>query len=666
MDFFQAQESARSRSRLLLALFAAAVAAIIIAVYMAVHIIVAPEDGGRVDPRLLAIVALGTGMLIGGGSLFRTSQLSSGGSKVAEMLGGRRVHSGLLDEGEQRLVNVVEEMAIASGTPVPAIYILDGEEGVNAFAAGYTLDDAAVAVTRGAVDRLTRDELQGVIAHEFSHILNGDMRLNVRLIGVLFGILLLAVIGRGLLRTGGRGRRRDGSAYALLLGVALLLIGQIGVLFGRMIQAAVSRQREYLADAAAVQFTRDPSGLVGALEKIRQAGSRVENHHAVEVGHLFFANGTRSPLATLLATHPPLDDRIARLDPVERGRSRAAPAVSPMDVGAGPAVGASVRATAGASAAAAPASLGMPGAFAMASATGLPVTYAASTAIDAATAMAGVGSPRPEHAEYAARMIGSIPQPLMDAIHNPQDATAVLFALLYDAASPSAAIQRASIESHGGEMLRADVLRWHGEVQRLGSAARLPLLDLSVPALKELPAPERHRLHETASELIGADGVTDIFEMTLLHVLASRLQLGGAARPGRRKLGVRPLSSLTDEIETVLSAASWSGTDADAEASASFAAACALLPRLARPISLLRRVTVSVSGLDAALERLRYTAPDARRQLLHACGRAIESDGRISVDEGELLRAIGESLDCPIPPLVGIGAGAEAPQTEHA
>jgi Zn-dependent protease with chaperone function len=203
-------------------------------------------------------------------------------------------------------------MALAAGVPMPQVYVLDQDAGINAFAAGHSPEDAAIGITRGGMTLLTRDELQGVIGHEFSHLLNGDMRLNIRIMGVLFGIVCLTVIGRVLLyaRGGNRGR-----APMLLLGVALLVIGALGVLFGRLIQAALSRQREMLADASAVQFTRNPAGLAGALRKIGRVGARIDSPHAGEVSHMFFENGLGKPVFGWLATHPPLAERIRALDP---------------------------------------------------------------------------------------------------------------------------------------------------------------------------------------------------------------------------------------------------------------------------------------------------------------------------------------------------------------
>ena len=214
-------------------------------------------------------------------------------------------------------------MAIASGTPTPPVYMMQEEPGINAFAAGFTPSDAVVGVTRGCVGQLSRDELQGVIGHEFSHILNGDMRLNIRLMGVLFGILVVGLIGSILLRSSlygsalqSRSSRGNSTQVLLIIGGVLMLVGFIGTLVGNLIKASVSRQREFLADASAVQFTRNPSGIAGALKKIGgfEAGSEMMNPHAPESSHMFFGRAVSSGFNSLFATHPPLEERIARLD----------------------------------------------------------------------------------------------------------------------------------------------------------------------------------------------------------------------------------------------------------------------------------------------------------------------------------------------------------------
>src|SRR5471032_3060906 len=270
------------------------------------------------NPQIFLAVALGTIAIILIGSSYKTMALAAGGSAVSEMMGGRLVKPNSTDPDERKLLNVVEEMAIASGVPVPQVYVMDDEDGINAFAAGHKPGDATVTVTRGCMKILSRDELQGVIVHEFSHILNGDMRLNLRLMGTIFGILCLAIIGRILLQTARGGGRSRGQNPLPILGLALLIIGYIGVFFGRLIQAAVSRQREFLADASSVQFTRNPNGITGALKKIGglgENGSRLAHAHSEEVSHMFFSNGISEAFIGLLETHPPLPGRIRVFDP---------------------------------------------------------------------------------------------------------------------------------------------------------------------------------------------------------------------------------------------------------------------------------------------------------------------------------------------------------------
>src|ERR1017187_9512771 len=327
MDFFERQDLARRNTKLLVVYFVLGVAMLILAVYAATlaiftgvasrhhHVYDEQVQMALWNPQLFFGAALGTLAVIALGSGFKTLELAQGGSTVATMLGGRLVDPATSDPDERKLRNVVEEMAIAAGVPVPQIYLLPDEHGINAFAAGHSTSDAVVAVPAGAMKLLTRDELQGVIGHEFSHILNGDMRLNLRLMGILFGILCLAIIGRILLQVRS-GSSRDRNPLPLL-GLILLLLGWVGVFFGRLIQAAVSRQREFLADASSVQFTRNPAGIAGALKKIGglgETGSRLRASHAQEASHMFFGNGMAEPLFSLLATHPPLEERIRAID----------------------------------------------------------------------------------------------------------------------------------------------------------------------------------------------------------------------------------------------------------------------------------------------------------------------------------------------------------------
>ncbi len=275
--FFQRQASARRNTGLLVVLFLTAVTLITLAVCLVGYMVTRSQTSALpFHYWLLSSHGLTTAgavvALIGIGSLVRWVDLAGGGTRVARMVGARAIDPDTRDPEERKLRNIVEEMSIASGVPVPELYVMDHETGINAFVAGYTPPgEAVMVVTHGALTQLNRDELQGVVGHEFSHILNGDMRINVRLIALLAGILMIGQIGQFLLRAGfyssGRSRNRDGRAQAAmggLIGLALMLIGYVGVFFGRLIQSAVSRQREMLADASSVQFTRNPPEGIGA------------------------------------------------------------------------------------------------------------------------------------------------------------------------------------------------------------------------------------------------------------------------------------------------------------------------------------------------------------------------------------------------------------------
>src|SRR5580658_4919787 len=331
MDFFEQQARAHRKTKWLVIYFVLAVASMILAIYVlcilifsglqARHSYYGEQTFSVWNAQIFFGVAISVLVVVGIGSAYKTAALSAGGSAVSEMMGGRLISSNTTNPDERKLLDVVEEMAIASGVPMPQVYVMDEENGINAFAAGHKTSDATITVTCGCMRLLSRDELQGVIGHEFSHVLNGDMRLNLRLMGTIFGILCLAIIGRVLLQTRGGGRGR-GQNPLPLLGLVLLLVGYIGVFFGRLIQAAVSRQREFLADASSVQFTRNPGGITGALKKIGGlggAGSRLDHAHAEELSHMFFGNGVSEPFIGLLETHPPLADRIRVFEPTFDG-----------------------------------------------------------------------------------------------------------------------------------------------------------------------------------------------------------------------------------------------------------------------------------------------------------------------------------------------------------
>lgn len=647
MDFFEQQDRARRKTKWLIFYFATAVVCIIVAVYFAClltfQVLYASETNRRVklereqeldlwNPTLFLYSALGALAVIGTGTAYRFSSLAAGGRSLAESLGGRLVRSNTLDLDERKLLNVVEEMALASGVPVPLVYVLDNEAGINAFAAGRTQSDAVIGVTRGCMKLLTRDELQGVIAHEFSHILNGDMRLNLRLIGLIFGIMCLAIVGRVLIRT--RGRKNP----LPLLGLALILIGWVGVFFGRLIQAAVSRQREFLADASAVQFTRNPTGLSGALQKIGGVvqGSRLQSEHAMEASHMFFGNALKPSFLNAFATHPPLEERIRAIDPAWDGKFHRVSAPIPPAVSSGqqgPATHQPFR----------PASSDRISAV---------VVGAAPRTIPTQDVLANVGRPTAMHLKYAEELRASLPDSVGQAAQNPTGAAALVYAMLISVDPSLQAAQLEEIGNRAGEQVRQKVVDLLPDVRRTAARARLPLVDLALPALRELTEEEYERFASILQWLVESDEKIDLSEYVLQRVVRRHLgsQFAKARSPVVQYYAIRPL---LPDCEVILSAMAHLGGTQSNDVVKAFAAGAPYL-RVDVPISLLPREQCGIAAIDEALNRLALAAPIIKKNLLDACAHVVGADGVIREEEAELLRAIAETLECPIPPFVQI------------
>ncbi len=640
MNFFERQENARRQSRRLIVLFVLAVLAIVVAVDAAILIGVSlaspslvAEAGGilglaRERSGIMIAVSLLVLATIGIASLVRIIGLQGGGSEVARQLGGVLLPLSGGDPRQRRLRNVVEEIAIASGVPVPRIFVLEEEPGINAFAAGYSPADAAVAVTRGALDRLDRDELQGVIAHEFSHILNGDMRLNIRLIGLLFGILVIGTIGQRVLVHGSRSRRGRGRDSMPLLVVALLLtlIGYIGVFFGRLIKAGVSRQREYLADASAVQFTRQSVGIAGALKKIGalKEGSRLEAAEGEEVSHMLFGEGF--DLSSLMATHPPLLDRIRALEPgfkaehlegLRRGWATEPP--SGLDEG------------------------GVSGLHAEGGELPSPRT---SIAVAPSALSDQVGHPEAEDYRRADLLLRSIPSVLHEAAHDRDAAPALLLALLLAEDAATLDGQRAILS---GSLPAAEVeavARLCAPCRGLHPLLRLPLAELAFPALRQRPRARVLELITVANALVHADGRVEMFEYCLATLVATLAR--DALAPAATRIGHRKLHEARDSAVTLLAVLAAHGHRDEADARRGFQAGLArLYPNSPTPFAPPRDWVSALDAVWPALDRLR---PEAKEMLVEALLVCADHDGRIEVVEAELLRTVCALLHCPLPP----------------
>ncbi|HZE13429.1 MAG TPA: M48 family metallopeptidase [Chthoniobacterales bacterium] len=649
MDFFERQDKARRHTAFLVFYFIAAIVLMIGAIYLVFAAMtgafsvrdVSDETTTSVSQvQVFLLSAFGTLTVIGTGSFFKTLSLARGGRAVAELLDGRLVNSNSTDAHERKLLNVVEEMAIASGVPVPQVYVMDGEPGINAFAAGHSASDAAVSVTRGAMTMLTRDELQGVIAHEFSHLLNGDMKLNLRLMGLIFGILCLTVIGRILVQT--RGRKNP----LPLIGLALIVFGWIGVLFGRLIQAAVSRQREFLADASAVQFTRNPSGLAGALKKIGgiAEGSQLQSHRAEEASHLFFANGLKSRFFGF-ATHPPLIERIRALDPSFDGKY---PTVvlpdTPAEVTPPPLPGVSPLAP-------------PPPPALSAKPPPLPVTLppplpAAATVVAQQAIVADVGQPRPEHLQFAVDLHEAARPSILLAARDPLGAHALICAFLL---SQDSSVREKQLDELGrmtSDAVRDETRAMWPDVQQVPAQARIPLVDVALPALRRLSPPQFEQFRSAVNALVASDNQIDLFEFMLQKIVMRHLdtRFYPDRRPVVQFYDLRPL---VRDAGILLSATAYAGADNATQAQAAFAKGAESLGRIARSeIPWLPPSECEPSHLDAALNRFAESVPQIKKNILAACAETVAFDNVIQPREAEIIRAIADSLDCPIPPFL--------------
>jgi Zn-dependent protease with chaperone function len=656
MDFFAAEQRARRRTTRLLILFGFAVAGTIAAGYVgtvfalrfaganahARYAYGGQDSGGDAaqdplwQPRVFAVVSLGTLAVIAAASLYKWSQFSAGGSAIAESVGGRRVDPHTTDPKEHQLLNVVEEMAIASGLPVPAVYILDEEPAINSFAAGLTTSDAVVTVTRGTLQKLSRDELQGVLAHEFSHILNGDMRMNVRISAIIFGILVIGLAGRATLwgmrygRIGSsRGKSGGGVLVVLGIGLALLVIGYVGYFFGRLIQASVSRQREFLADASAVQFTRNPDGVTGALKKIGgyAIGSSLDTHRAAEIGHFFFAQAFVSNFGGLWATHPPLSARIVAIDPAFDGKFIEPPEV--VDVAKEP--WSKVE--------------HMPAA---------PSPSPAAGAAFGAALAAAAGTLTPKAAAGAQALLAEIPASLRTAARSPHDAPVVLFGLLLDDDEGVRQKQMAMVASGAGADALHTLQQLEPAFRQLKPAHKLPVLQLALPALKALPRTALGSFAGTLDDLVQADGRVTTFEFALQRLVLRALAIN--RDPSAAVTQIYSFQAVAGEISVVLSALAHASSDSADEAARAFAEGASQLKLVEGRIAFLPEADSGLVQLDAALDKLATASGPIKQRLLMAGAHVVSADGVLLTAEAELLRAIAASLDVPVPPTSAIAA----------
>jgi len=666
MDFFERQHQAKKKTGYLVFLFCVSV----LLISLLNHLLVATVLGASsvreenmefrttayTDPAVAVLVFMGTFAVIGLAGLFRRVQLSGGGSSIAAMMGGRLVNMATTDLDERKLMNVVEEMAIASSVALPEVYVMEGEEAINAFAAGYTLDDAVIGVTEGCMRKLSRDELQGVIAHEFSHILNQDMKLNLRLVAVVFGLIALAVIGRVLLRIGfysshGRSRRSSengggGGALAIgIIGLGLMATSGLGIFMGNLIKSAVSRQREYLADSSAVQFTRNPEGLAGALKKIGalSGGSRLLNTpNAEEASHMFFGNALSLSWFSMTSTHPPLLERIQLLEPSFDGdfsgvrfdqspppRRQGAPAKTSSGFpipGVGDALGQALP----------PVIMGL-------AADGQVQVGSTAAVADS------IGNPTQQHIDFAAALLASLPEEVSAASHDTHDACALVCALLLDPKDGSVQKkQLGQVDKLFGEQMAKTTLKLSAEVASLDPRAKLPVADLAVGSLRRMAKDQFERFTELLESLAAADEKIDLFEFSLSKLVIRHLE-PHFLKQQKKTARYYSLKNLSHECSVLISSLACTAGSNDETIQTAYDAGASHLD--ATRLTKLPNVNCGLQELDQALVTLDGVTIKLKRKLIEAAVATVSADGYLQIQEAELLRAISDSLGCPMPPL---------------
>ena len=649
MNFFQAQDQARRYTGRLVILFILAVLVLIVLTNLLVMSVWSyfnlPTDQLFTFEYFKSNFSWETFFIIGGavsfivacGSWFKIRQLAGGGRVVAEALGARIIDPSTNDDKERRLLNIVEEMAIASGSPVPPVYLMQNELGINAFAAGYTPANAVIGVTQGALNELNRDQLQGVIAHEFSHILNGDMRMNTRLIGILNGILIIGIIGYFILRSISGSRHRssgrssgNGVLVVIALGLGLVIIGYGGTFFGNLIKSSVSRQREYLADASAVQFTRNPDGIAEALIRIGgyHAKSYVNSPSAPEMSHAFFCNGIHSFIGSLFATHPPIDKRIRSIKPRWDGKFDTRPPMSKLDW---PEVSEKDKA--------APAFDKMDV---------LQNAVIASAAQEAIDSIDRAGQPNEQDIQYAHELISNLNETLLASAREPYGARALIYCLVLSHQSDVLEAQLLLLKQNGDTGIHEQTQKLLPLIVEVKDYQRIPLVDLAMPSLRQLSFEQYQRFTNNLDDLIKADKKIDLFEWSLQKIITRYLEDAFWNKPPPA-VKHKKLASVKQEATTLVALLSYAGHKDEEERNKAFKEGVKLLGF--ENAALPAKKKVNLKALNNAVDELALLQPLIKPQLLKACVACALSDGEATAKETELLRAFSALIDCPLPPM---------------
>jgi len=636
MNFFQEQEHARRHTMWLVGLFILAVLTLIIITVLFITGLYVYLDDVPIaeflasplhylELKFLYGVSVAVLFVVGGGSLYKYSALSSGGKAVAVALGGQQLNRNRANADEQKLLNVVEEMSIASGISTPTVFILD-ESAINAFAAGLNFDDAVIGVTRGTVEKLDREELQGVIAHEFSHIFNGDMRLNLQLTATLHGILLIGLIGRFILRSlsrtrrgyssSSRGKKDNGGLYLILLGVGLLVIGYAGTFFGSIIKASVSRKREYLADATAVQYTRYPRGISGALKKIAYYHSNLDSPAAETYSHLYFAEGVSSFFSTLTATHPPLKDRIKKIEPRWNGRF--------------PNYG----------------KLKKPDPHEKEQVTKKEKEQERKERFEQgaiAAAMMRVGEIKEEEIEQVQKEISELDAKVQERLSDPLGAQAVILSLLYDSDYKKELFEVVQEEN---PYLLLEFASFMNEAHEGLKEQSALIIALSLNALKSLSVEQYQRFKKIVEVFVTVDNEVTLFEWSLQYIIQRPLEMHLGLRKVPKRTSTH-LGAIKEEVEVIYSMLMQAQYDNEQEAQAAF-------ERTKKEIQAGALQYVPKENIDHArfvhcVMAIERAKPAIAERIFEGVLYGIKVDGKVSNGENTFVHAIAQLMQVPLP-----------------
>jgi len=634
MNFFQSQDKARSNTGKLVLFFVLAIISLIALTNLLVLVAFGylnAENLSETTPinfnwEIFWLISAVVIAVITFGSLYKIMALSGGGARVAEMMDAALVVDGSGDINKQKILNVVEEMAIASGMPVPPVYLIE-EDAINAFAAGYSPSDAVIGVTRGTIEKLSRDELQGVIAHEFSHIFNGDMRLNIRLIGILNGIMILGFIGYFILRSSSRSRSSKNGGGIVFLGIGLMVIGFAGTFFGNLIKAAVSRQREYLADASAVQFTRNPNGIAGALKRIGgdATGSILENPNSSEISHALFSQGVTSYLSGLFATHPPLEKRIKAIQPNWDGQfeyENISDETTPVDddLDKRPSKKDTVATIA-----------------------------AVAAALETTTIINNVGQVTQSQLDHAHELLLTLPETFKQAVREPFAARAIIYYLVLDKETSQRDEQLQYLQAEADTGVYAEIIKLVETSANLKPEHRLPLVDMALSTLRQLSAQQYQLFSKNLKALVAMDSKISLLEWSIKKIVFHHLDAVFNKRSPKKRKYVT-LRQSKEACAVLLSLLVYAGKQDNMAAKMTFNLSRQELGEL--DIQLLDKDNLSLDKLNTALDKLTRLKPLMKPQLLRACVICITADKTISPTETVLFRAIADTLDCPLPPLL--------------